>query len=158
MTDAELQRLVSLPKKITNPRARTTTQRKSIQRTYYLETPDGEPSMELKLRQNTLDEDHFSCVLLCHLPNGDKLILRRYNGSNHIHGNKLDPDMGEIVFTCHIHMAKQRYIEKGLRSDDYAEQTEAYRTFEGAISCIIKDCNITGHEPRGSERNLDFDF
>ncbi|WP_417422129.1 hypothetical protein [Halomonas sp.] len=143
MNDGEIDKLVTIPKKIINPTARWLVQRRSRQKTFQLDAGEGMPDMELKLRCNEIDPDNFSCVLLCHLPNGEKLTLRRYNGSNHVHGNALDSQMPAIEFACHIHMAKQRYIEAGLKCDGYAVPAD-YSDFCGALLQAMQDCRIEG--------------
>lgn len=149
MTDGEIEALVATRKVILNPGARWTVQRQSRQKTFQLELPPGLPAMELKLRQNLRDPDSFSCVLLCHLPDGEKLTLRRYNGSSHVHGNALDPHMPEIIFACHVHMAKQRYIEAGRKADGYAVPA-SYSDFNGALLQVMQDCNIHGYGQQDS--------
>lgn len=155
MTDGEIEKLVTARKEITNPGARWVTQRQARQKTFQLDAGDDMPAMELKLRQSLRDSDSFSCILLCHFPNGEKLTLRRYNGSNHVHGNKLDPHMPEIEFACHIHIAKQRYIEAGLKADGFAVPA-SYSDFDGALLQVMQDCNIHGYDQRnaGPTRDL----
>lgn len=144
MTDDEIETLVEAHKTVSNPKARWSTQRKSLQKTYHLVLDDSLPRMEIKLRQNTLDPDNFSCVLLCYLDDGEKITLRRYNGSNHEHRNKLEPNEPLISFVCHIHMATQRYIEIGDKSEGYAVKTDEYDDFDGALSLLIGQCNVHG--------------
>jgi|SRR5690554_237343 len=149
MTDGEIEALIAERKDITNPSARWIIQRGSRQKTFQLELAEGMPSMELKLRQSIKDPDSFSCVLLCHLGGGEKITLRRYNGSNHVHGNALDRHMPDITFTCHVHMARQRYIEAGLKADGFAVPA-TYSDFDGALLQVMQDCNIHGFTQRNA--------
>lgn len=45
----------------------------------------------------------------------------------------------EIV---HIHYATQRYQDAGCKEESYAEETERYSDFKGALKCLLADCNV----------------
>ena len=74
-------------------------------------------------------------------------ILRRYNGKNHRHGNKLE---GQPAFyDFHVHTATERYQIVGMNEETYAEATDRYGDLNGAIEVLISDCNIvtTNQQP-----------
>ena len=64
------------------------------------------------------------------------MILSRYNGANHPHG--------EIRYRYHIHLTTAEAIAAGRRIDSHAEETNRYTTLEGALACLIEDCGVCG--------------
>lgn len=143
ITDEEISSLQSKGKVVTNPKAKSREQRKSVQANYSVETLEGQEKFELYTRQNLMDPENYSCGLIYKHPSGAHITLARYNGSNHEHRNPLEN--GELIrFKCHIHWATQRYIELGDKAEKYAETTERYVDLQGAIRCLLVDWNITG--------------
>lgn len=134
LTEIDIERLISLPKKVVNPNTRWVELRGSKQINYQLKAEGF--SFSMYLRQNTYDLEHFSCGLVCIKPDGQKLSLLRYNGSNHPHG--------DILYACHIHKATERAIREGKKPDSYAEQTDRYHSLDGALFCLCEDANISG--------------
>lgn len=142
MTDAEIQHLLKVPKRIINPRARWKNQRGSSQKNFKLETDEGF-QFAIYLRQNNRIEEHFSCGLrYCPAGSGQKEItLCRYNGSDHEHQNPLEgPD--KIHNFCHIHQATERYIAAGRKAEHYAVTTDRYQDLDGAFRALCEDCAI----------------
>ena len=45
-------------------------------------------------------------------------------------------------YDFHIHVATERYQEFGTREDAYAEPTDRYGDFHGALRCLIDDGNL----------------
>ena len=45
-------------------------------------------------------------------------------------------------YDFHIHVATEQYQEIGTREDAYAEPTERYGDFQGALRCLIEDANL----------------
>lgn len=85
-------------------------------------------------------ENDFSCGLSISLEGEKNFTLTRYNGSSHKHKN---PDSNQSLDKiCHIHKAKNGFLEKYGKEDKYAEATEKYKTFGEAVYCILRDCNI----------------
>lgn len=149
LSDDLIQQYLVMPKVITNPSVRSKIQKKSERFNYLVEAADGVSSFEMYTRQNQMDHDAYSCGLIYHAPNGEKVTLVRYNGSNHIHANPLEGG-ALIAHKCHIHKATQRYMELGDKAEKYAETTDRYSDLSGAIRCMLDDCNITGldyHDP-----------
>lgn len=80
-------------------------------------------------------------VILCILPKGktDEFRFRRHNGKNHEHTNKLERDK---MYDYHIHMATERYQQTGWAEDSYAQPTNRYQDFHGALQCMYEDANF----------------
>lgn len=104
---------------------------------------------KLILRQNDINVLDFSIILAVYVPGTNRLFrLRRYNGKSHEHTNHIE---GETFYDFHIHMATERYQELGTREDAYAEPTERYGDFRGALQCLIDDASIEiPPDPQGS--------
>jgi hypothetical protein len=140
--ETAITRLKSLAKQITNARARETAKEKHLQRDYRV--TGGSEEFSVFVRQSSLIRESFSAGLVWHAPNGQKIILARYNGSDHPHLNHIEGS--RVDFTCHIHTATARYIDAGRKPEHFAEQTTRFRDAEGALHCLLLDWNITGLE------------
>jgi hypothetical protein len=134
ITDIDIAELIKLEKKVKNPGSRWSESRGNKQRNYNVS--GGDFLFSLYLRQNTYDEQHFSCGLSVIKPDGQKLTLLRYNGANHPHG--------DIKYACHIHRASERAIRERKKPEWYADETNLYHTLEGALFQLCKDANISG--------------
>lgn len=64
------------------------------------------------------------------------MTLARYNGSSHPHG--------DISYRPHIHRATEKAILAGRKPESEAEETNRYRTLQGALACLVKDFNVMG--------------
>lgn len=134
LTDEDVAALLALPKRVTNPTVRWQDKPGHKQRNFKVD--GGDYSFELYMRQNQFDIADFSCGLKIIKPDGQPLTLVRYNGGGHVHG--------AIVFACHIHRATQAAMAAGKKPESHAEQTQAYRTLEGALACLMEDAAISG--------------
>ena len=140
-TDQEIDALRSLPKQVTNPRARWLDKPKSRpghrQRSFQARGPQGqETRFSIYQRQNLEDEKDFSCGI-SYLPPGDlPLTLARYNGPSHEHG--------DIAYCPHIHRASERAIAAGRKPESEAKETDRFETLEGALACLLEDFNLSG--------------
>ncbi len=134
LTDKDITVLINMPKRVTNPSVRWQQKPGHKQRNFKVE--GGDYSFELYLRQNTNDSEDFSCGLKIIKPDGQPLTLLRYNGGGHKHG--------EIEFACHIHQATEQAIASGKKPESHAEQTNTYRTLDGALACLLRDAAISG--------------
>ncbi len=142
LTDEQIESLLSEPKRVTTPAARWKEQRGSRQRNFSVESEDGANQFSLFFRQNQRLKNGFSCGLIYHHPDGEKITLSRYNGSDHSHYNPLDGSRSD--FSCHIHRATERYMVAGRKAEHFALSTHRYADLDGAVSAIIADCNISG--------------
>jgi len=92
------------------------------------------------MRQNKINTFDFSIILAVRVPQSNQLFrLRRYNGKSHEHTNRLEDT---TFYDFHIHIATERYQEIGMREDAYAERTDRYSDFHGALQCLIHDANL----------------
>ncbi len=136
----------SAPKRVRNPQARWLEKPgRHKQRNFNAETEAGE-IFRIYQRQNLDDERDFSCGLALTRRGGRPLSLIRYNGSSHIHG--------EIQYACHIHRATAEAIAAGRKVDGHAEETDRYRTVEGALACLIEDCGVEGLSAKHDGKDL----
>ena len=65
--------------------------------------------------------------------------LRRYNGKSHEHTNRIEKFK---FYDFHIHTATERYQRANMKEEDYAEATDRYTDFYGALRCLVSDCGI----------------
>lgn len=146
LSNEDLDTLRSAPKRVTNPGARWGVKPgRHKQRNHIAESGDG-ARYRVYLRQNLDDEKDFSCGLALIHKGGKPLSLVRYNGSSHKHG--------DIRYECHIHRATSEALVAGKRIDGHAEETDRYRTLEGALACLIEDCGLQGLTARPDEPEL----
>lgn len=134
LSDASIETLITMPKTVVNPNAKWVENRGSKQINYELTAENY--LFTLYLRQNTFDVEHFSCGLIVIKPDGQKLTLLRYNGSNHPHG--------DILYKCHIHKATAKAINANKLPESYAEETDRYTDLNGAFACLCEDAKVTG--------------
>lgn len=145
MTEEHIAKFLSCPKRVTNPNAKGKTKNGHEQRNLRVEATDGSgANFSLFIRQNLRKgmEDDFSCGLGWNAPNGEFLILTRYNGPGHRHVNALEDEHLDRV--CHIHRATERYIQANRKAEGFAVISDSYSTVDGALHCLITDCNISG--------------
>jgi len=141
VTDEKIEELVTMRKKVTNPNARKTDKPGHYQYNYTVKSDEGY-EFQLYVRQNKLLEDDFSCGLSWLMPSGEVLTLRRYNGPSHNHSNHLERE--SLGDHCHIHQASEKYIQANRKPDGFAVVTKEYKTLNGALHCLTRDCNIQG--------------
>lgn len=144
-SDDDLNELRSTPKQVTNPNARWVDKPGHKQRNYEAETEHG-TRYQVYQRQNTQDRKDFSCGLALIQKGERPLSLVRYNGASHRHGS--------IHYHCHIHRSTAEAIAAGKKEDSQAEETDRYRTLEGALACLIQDCGIRGLAVPGEQEGL----
>lgn len=113
-------------------------------------TGDAGNEFRLIFRQNKINPLDFSVILAVRVPGSSQIFrLRRYNGKSHEHTNHIE----DVTFyDFHIHIATERYQERGTREDAYAEPTDRYGDFHGALRCLIDDANL--EVPPESQGNL----
>ena len=141
-TDSEIAALVREPKPLPQDwRAQTRVHPKRGHKERELNFTSGEGGkFRLILRQSTGNPLDFSVILAVQIPQSNQLFrLRRHNGKSHEHTNHME---GETFYDFHIHMATERYQEIGSREDAYAEMTDRYSDFDGAIDRILEDAGF----------------
>lgn len=155
VSDAQIAELLSCPKRVSNPQARTVSKGAHEQVNYKVSATDGSGHrFEVYQRQNlrTGMESDFSCGIRWLAPNGESLTLRRYNGSSHPHKNHVENE--EIDETFHIHLATERYIKADRKAEGFAEETNRYQTVDGALHCLAADCKLSGISTTADEPRL----
>ncbi len=102
-------------------------------------------------------ENDFSCGISWIASNGESLTLARYNGPSHSHPNHIEKT--RLGYCCHIHKATERYVQANKKPEGFAEETDRYKTLDGALHCLITDCNISGlrTEPEDTNQTSLFD-
>ncbi len=141
-SDAEIEALISEPKLLpADYRARLILSQKRGHRERELEV-DGSNGNRfvLMLRQGDYNVLDFS-IILGVVSKETNLVfrLRRYNGKSHEHTNRIE---GDSFYGFHIHTATERYQDLGPKEDSFAEPTDRYGDFNGAVMCMIEDCGF----------------
>lgn len=152
LNDSAIARLISESKPLPpdyRERIRTKPKRGHSERELDV-TGTASSEFRLILRQSQINPLDFS-VILTFRPSGINQLfrLRRYNGKSHQHTNTLE---GTTFYNFHIHTATERYQDSGFREDSFAEPTNRFVDFQGAIQCMLSDCGF--HAPPSSQREL----
>ncbi len=145
LTDDKIAFLLSCPKKVVNANTRVKSRDGHEQFNYKaVAQDDSEHEFEIYKRQNLREgmENDFSCGISWLAPNGEVLTLKRYNGPNHDHPNHLEKE--RLGYSCHVHIATEKYIKANRKAEGFAYSTNEYSTVDGALHCLVKDCNVSG--------------
>jgi len=145
LTDDKIAELINCPKRLTNPQTRSKNKDGHEQVNFKaIALDDSGHEFEIYKRQNLRDgmEDDFSCGISWLAPNGETLTLKRYNGPNHDHPNHLEKE--RLGYTCHIHIATEKYLKANRKAEGFAMSSDKYNTVEGALHCLVIDCKISG--------------
>ena len=146
LTDSDINELLTLPKQISNPKAKWMVKHGHRQKNYTVKGRDGHYDFKVYVRQSDYDADNFSCGLRLIKPDGQTLTLMRCNGANHVHGN--------IEYKCHIHRANEADILVGRKPESTAEATGEYNTLNEAINFLARKCAIEGLTGDSSQMSL----
>lgn len=141
-SEREIASLVQEPKPL--PHDWQTRVRLRPKRGHYERQLDiaGEGSGEFRiiLRESQIKPLDFSVILAVRSPNSNQFFrLRRCNGNSHPHTNTIER---ETIHGFHIHVATERYQETGMDEDAYAETTDRYSDYQGALECMIHNANL----------------
>lgn len=142
LTDETIQFLIKEPKTVTDKKVKVTQKMKHNEKNLIAKSLDGKRTYILFVRQSLLVKNSFTCGLRLQRKNGD-IILTRYNGSDHPHSNTIEDE--KFNSHCHIHIATERYINSGQKVEKYAEKTTRYENVNGALMCLLADCNVKGY-------------
>lgn len=153
LSDERIAELVTMPKRITNPKARQVPDAKHLKCDYKAVSVSGDEEFTIFVRQHREMLDDFTAGLKWHSTTGEVVILMRCNGAshphrNHIEGTRFSPG------NYHIHKATERYIDNGYEPEHFAEITNGYTTIEGAIHQLCVECNISGLDTTPESLNL----
>jgi hypothetical protein len=103
---------------------------------------DRGTSFAIHLRQSAIDAYAFSVILTVSLAdNGPELRLRRHNGRGHSHVNKIEGT--RLPSTFHVHIATERYQQRGFDIDGFAEATTAFSDLATALDAMLRAANFT---------------
>ncbi len=101
---------------------------------------DAGNTFRLISRRSKLNSLDFSVILAVCVPQSNRIFrLRRCNGKSHEHTNHIE---GVTFYDFHIHTATERYQQIGAREDAYAQTTDRYDDFRGALYCLFADANF----------------
>jgi hypothetical protein len=96
---------------------------------------------KILLRQHKIDSLNFTAIFSFYLPyTGGILNMKRYCGKYHQHTNKIEGT--ELPIDFHIHTITHRYQKSSFENDTFAEITNRYNDLNGALNCLLKDCNF----------------
>jgi len=144
LTDDEIQRLLSMRKIVAqndrkNPRWRDVNGHRRLD--WQLQTGKDAPERFFVFARQSIDDQlDFTVGLKVQFSDGSSSILMRCNGIHGRHYNRLEHQ--EFIDLYHIHVATERYVNKGLDAEGYAEITNTYRSVNGALECLLSRCNI----------------
>jgi hypothetical protein len=142
LTDAEIAALISEPKQLESGfRSKLQLRAKQGHKEREMDITGAIGSeFRLILRQSLFNILDFSAILAYLGKSSSQVFrLRRYNGKSHEHTNKIER---QTICDFHIYFATERYQHSGSREDAYAEATNRYGDFQGALSCLIQDCGL----------------
>lgn len=142
LSQADIDALITCPKRVINPSSRSKAEGKHIRRDYQVASLDGRHDFVLFTRQSTIIVESFSAGLRWRSKTGEEVILMRCNGPDHAHGNAIE--RARFEFRRHVHRATERYLAAGRKAESFAEVTEAYSTLEGALHHLLQLTSISG--------------
>lgn len=139
LTDPQIQTLLAEVKPLpANWRSRMKLKPKRGHKERELDIEGADGSMfRIILRHADLNPLDFSVILGLLVSQTNEIFrLRRHNGKSHEHTNKIE---AQTFYDFHIHQATERYQREGLPEDWFAEVTDKYSDFEGALNAMIAD-------------------
>jgi hypothetical protein len=139
-SDMEISALIAEPKQLPDDyRARMQTKPKRGHRERELSlTGMAGTNFQLVLRESFINPLDFSIILGCFPPGLQTVFrLRRYNGKSHEHTNMIE---SQTFYDFHRHTATERYQTSGLREDAFAEISNQYQDFIGALRSMLDEC------------------
>ena len=152
LSQAEIDALITCPKRVINPSSRPKTEGKHIRRDYQVASLDGRHEFMLFTRQSTIITESFSAGLRWRSKTGEEVILMRCNGSDHTHNNAIERTRFEL--RRHVHRATERYLTAGRKAESFAEVTDAYRTLDGALHHLLQLTSISGLNISSDETDM----
>ena len=103
-------------------------------------------AFRLLARQNRPQLLDFSVILLFVDRDGHEYILMRNNGMHSRHTNRWEKARGlpgaVIEIGPHRHLATERYQLEGYSLEGYAESTDDYHDFPGAVDDMLERCGF----------------
>jgi hypothetical protein len=145
-TDAEIGALLSESKSRLDPptllRSLAQAEPDSSSRRHSVDVVGRETGARFKviLRQSTLDPYNFSVILAHVAADGRQRNLRRHNGTSHSHFNPIEGS--EFRNVCHVHVATERYQQRGSDIEHFAEPTNAFHDLPTAVTSMLEATNF----------------
>lgn len=152
LTEAQIQDLMSCPKRVENPGSKSRTDGKHVRRDFRVVSVDGKQEFVLFTRQSTVIPESFTAGLRWRSNSGEEVILLRCNGADHAHGNAIEHEQFEAQ--QHIHTATERYLAAGRKAEGYALPTAKYSTMTGALHEVTRLANVAGLQTEADEPDL----
>lgn len=152
LSQAEIDALITCPKRVINPSSRLKVEGKHTRHDYQVVSLDGRYEFVLFTRQSTIIAESFSAGLRWRSKTGEEVILMRCNGPDHTHGNAIERTRFEL--RRHVHVATERYLATGRKAESFAEVTDAYRTLDGALHHLLQLTAISGLNTKPDETDL----
>lgn len=142
LTDFEITQLLEVAKPVPadfRSKLKLRPKRGHVERDLEVKGEDGS-RFKLILRMSLSNPLSFSAILGYQFPSSNQVFrLRRYNGRAHEHTNVIEK---ETFYDFHVHEATERYQELGGKEDGFAEPTDRFVDLDGAIDCLMQDCNF----------------
>ena len=138
-TDSEIANLILEPKPLPPDwRTRVTLKEKRGHREREFDvTGTAGSNFRVILRQAVLNRLDFSVILALLAPKTNQVFrLLRCNGKSHEHTNRIE---SETFYDFHVHRATERYQKEGYPEDGYAQVTDEYSNFDGALDTLLTD-------------------
>ena len=142
-TEEEIALLRSMPKheaELQEPwLAKPSVRPRHVQRTMVFRgewTPEfGDAEFSVYVRTGLIVEGDFSCGISYLAASGEPLMLARYCGWRHSHG--------EIIGRPHIHWLSRRVLLAGTPIELEASATSRFDSLNGATLCLVEDFNLS---------------
>jgi len=146
MTDVEIQRLLNLPKQISDPPSKNwRTEESHRRKDFGLVSKDGEVRFRVFARQHLRFAENFSIGLEYEPEDGtDSIILMRCNGPHGDFNRAINPTHPH--YHPHIHTASAEAIEAGERAESRAAITSEYSTIKGAIRYFLNAVAVDAND------------
>jgi len=144
--DREIDELLALPKRITEPPSKKWREEDSQRRKdFRLESFDGTYKFRAFARQSIVYAENFSIGLEYEPASGDdSMILIRCNGPHGDYNGQLQPEHPH--FHPHVHKASSRALLRGERAEKYATRTTDFLTAEQAVAFFLNVVNVSSSE------------
>ena len=145
ITESEITALLELPKIITESDYHSI---RPVEKNGFVKfnveakaTSDNTKAFTIFSRVSVDDPMDFSVGLRVTFQDGSYITLMRCNG---VHGGHINHIEHERLDGRHIHIATERYVQRGHRSEGYAfDAGDEYNNVDTAFKTLMKRCNIS---------------
>ncbi|QMV19333.1 hypothetical protein GOB94_12050 [Granulicella sp. 5B5] len=146
MTDTEIQRLLNLPKQISDPPSKNwRTEDLHRRKDFRLVSKDGDVRFRAFARQHVRFPENFSVGLEYEPDDGtDSVILIRCNGPHGDFNRAINPLHPH--YHPHIHIATAEAIDAGQRAECHAEITTEFASIKEAIRYFLNAVAVDAND------------